>query len=465
MRKDYFLLGLGFRVIMLFFFIQLNETNHYNDASLIIYKGFLHILNGENPYSFIYELPWGTGTFYQPLNYGPLVFILFLPAMFIPIWYHDLWIGMAIMINLYSFGIAEILSNMGSRDAEFQSKIPNSNPDKDVFSNKLSSLLYYGGILFWLVPFGTTVISVFIYAPIFLTTLAFIYRKNPILSGFFLMIGALTYQIVLLLVPIFGIYYLKQNWSATFKFVLGCIPALIVLCFFIFWQYPAGTIDSLFLYTSRMPYIKCETCGNDLDRFSFFSIPHLLYIWSNGNIQVGNYFRLGVVVILGIYCLLLLFQKKESKEMAVSIIRYQILSVILFTLTTNYGQMHYLFFTIIPIFFLLQYKKPNWSKSKSINPEAPRRISDLSDEKIALSLISKTIISIVILFFALFGLHFGIPGYFLEFQIVSYQYHGWVKWVIFIVAVLMILIGIITIIYRRSKPSSQNQKSVIPGMK
>lgn len=463
MRKDHFLIGLGIRVLMLFFFIHLNETNHYNDASLIIYKGFLHILKGENPYSYIYELPWGTGTFTQPLNYGPIVFILFLPAMFIPIWYEDLWIGMAIMINLYCFGIAELISNIGSNPHTNSNPPPNIDEKSEEFKkpNETSKIerkiLYYGGILFWMIPVGTTVISVFIYAPIFISLLAFIFRRNAFLTGFFIMVGGLSYQLVLLFVPIYFVYYLKQDWKLCIKFVAGCLPAFLILLFFVFWQYPAGTIESLFLYTSTMPYVKCDNCGNNLDNFSFFSIPQLLFQWSNGSIQAGNYFRMGVVIILGVYCLWVLFNKRiiSSRELPIQILKYQIIAVILFTISNNYGQIHYLLFTIVPLILYFQFKRNNLSVAEFEEYFEPnfkiRRIFRHDRQKQAQIFIFGTVSASLLLFIFLFGLYLVVPDYFVEFKITGYKHHYWVKWLTFSIGIAVSLLGILFFLKQKNR--------------
>lgn len=363
MRKDFFYFGLSMRILMVFIFLVINETTQYNDASLIIYKGFVHLFKGENPYSYWYELNWGTGTFSQPLNYGPLVFIVFLPAMLLPFWYRDLWIGMAVMINVYAFLTAQWVSKWGSQDLSLQKEAEIITEDKDPRQNRL---LYYGGLFYWMIPLGTTSISVFIYAQIFLCTLAFIYREKPLYAGLFLTIAGLSYQLTLLFLPIYAIYYFKRNWRDLRHFIFGCIPAFLLFLFFVFWQYPAGTIDSLFLYSSSMPYEKCSTCGNNLDRWSIFSIPRLLYNWSAGQIQVGNYFRLGMIAILAIICGIYLFTHKFDKNPDFLLVKYQILAVILFTLTTNYGQSHYLIFLFIPLLYYFQIKKPDFRKQKPI---------------------------------------------------------------------------------------------------
>ncbi|MHA1673157.1 MAG: hypothetical protein ACTSYI_05970, partial [Promethearchaeota archaeon] len=340
MRKDYFIIGLGMRIVMLLVFLHINETTQYNDASLVIFKGFDHLFSGENPYSYIYELEWGTGSFFQPLNYGPLIFLIYLPAMALPIWYGDLWIGMALMINIYSFFTANFLINASHQDItkeanqdtnQFKYKLPANT--REAGQKPLNSILYYGGILYWVIPFGTTIISVFIYAQIFLCTIAFLYLRKPFLAGLLLMIAGLSYQLVLLFLPVYGVYYLKQNFHDLIRFILGCLPPLLILFFFVGWQYPAGTIDSLFLYSSTMPYVKCTTCGNDLDNWSIFSIPRLLYLWSDGDIQIGNILRMIMLVILGLICIYFLFSPIFKRSPKKWILRYQLLAITLFILT------------------------------------------------------------------------------------------------------------------------------------
>ncbi|MHA1611340.1 MAG: hypothetical protein ACTSYU_04735, partial [Promethearchaeota archaeon] len=360
MRKRYFFFGLGIRILMLLVFLHINKTTQYNDASLIIFKGFDHLFSGENPYSFIYELEWGVGTFSQPLNYGPLIFLIYLPAMALPFWYGDLWIGMALMINIYSFFTADFLIQASYQDINqsnlFEYHLRNETSVKQI-SPKHSprqSVLYYGGIIYWVIPFWTTTITVFIYAQIFLCTFAFFYRRKPFLVGLLLMIAGLSYQLVLLFLPIYAVYYLKQKFSKFLRFVLGCLPPFLILLFFIGWQYPAGTIESLFLYSGTMPYVKCPSCGNDLDNWSVFSIPRLLYLWSDGTIQIGNILRLVMLGILGSICVFFLFSPIFKKSPDKWIIRYQILAVALFILTTNYGQIHYIFFIAPPVIYLLQ---------------------------------------------------------------------------------------------------------------
>ena len=365
MRKDYFIFGLGIRILMLLVFLYINETTQYNDASLVIYKGFEHLFHGENPYSYIYELDWGVGSFSQPLNYGPLIFLIYLPAMALPFWYRDLWIGMAIMINIYSFFTANFLIKASNQEIN-QFKYQIEDGTREIGQKPRNTVLYYGGILYWVIPFGTTTITVFIYAQIFLCTVVFLYLRKPLLVGLFLMVGGLSYQLVLLFLPVYGVYYLKQNFSTFIRFLLGCIPPLLVLFFFIGWQYPAGTIESLFLYSGTMPYEKCPSCGNDLDNWSVFSIPRLLYLWSDGTIQIGNLLRMVMLVILGLICVYFLISPIFKRSPEKWILRYQILAVALFILTTNYGQIHYIFFIVPPVILLLQERRNEHKKGKIV---------------------------------------------------------------------------------------------------
>ncbi|WP_371804969.1 hypothetical protein [Candidatus Lokiarchaeum ossiferum] len=363
MRKDYFLIGLGVRLLMLLIFIYVNEDEVYNDASEIIYQALQELLGGRNPYSKSeYFLAWGNSQFSQPFNYGPVTLLVYLPAMLIPIWYNNLWIGMAIMINVYSFLIGEFVSKIGSCDRKCQKNAQISHIEKDPRENQL---LYYGGIFFWIIPVGTTCITVFIYAPILLTVLAFDKLKNPILSSLCITLAAMSYQLIYLFVPIYVVYHMKRGLKDFGFFILGALPAIFIGLIFIFWP-SGGFIESLFTYSSNMPYNKCPSCGNNFDSWSVFSIPRILFNISDGSIQIGPEARFFMFFILGVICVVYLFTKRFDSYEEWFLIKYFILSVILFTLTTNYGQSHYLIFLFIPLLYYFQMKKPDFHKQYPI---------------------------------------------------------------------------------------------------
>ncbi|MHA1744405.1 MAG: hypothetical protein ACTSWW_00305 [Promethearchaeota archaeon] len=362
MRKDYFLFGLGSRIIMLGVFLLVNQKGSYNDASEIIYYAFQNLFKGTNPYSTVYDLNWGTSTFTQPFNYGPMTLLLLLPAMLLPIWYKDLWIGMTVLINIYSFLTAEYISQLGSRDMRMQNRATISHEDKDPRQNQV---LYYGGIFFWLIPVGTTCITVFIYAPIFLAVVAFDKLRHPVISGVLISLAAMSYQLIYLFIPVFVIYHFKRGWREAARFILGCLPALLLLLLFELWP-PGGVINSLFLYTGDMPYNKCPTCNNDFDQWSVFSIPRILYNISDGAIQIGPLLRLILVILLGVLCLWYLFSHRFDHFEEFFLIRYLLAAVVGFTLTTNYGQSHYLIFLFPFLLYYYQMKKPDFRKNKPI---------------------------------------------------------------------------------------------------
>ena len=94
----------------------------YNPAGIADLKGVQvqNMIHGTNPYSVTYELHWGLTTFYQPLNYGPLTLIFYLPAMLWPTWIGSIWLGMAVMINVYSYLYSETLCKLVSKDQSLQ---------------------------------------------------------------------------------------------------------------------------------------------------------------------------------------------------------------------------------------------------------------------------------------------------------------------------------------------------------
>src|SRR6056297_1924591 len=129
LRKDYFLAGLGMRIIMLSIFLIGNHYDKYNDMSEIIFQAMNNMLQGQNPYSVTYELEWGSGTFIQPFNYGPVTLIMLLPAMLLPFWYNTLWVGMYVMINVYYYLLCNYLMKKMTFDKDLQ-KLRPSEGDK-----------------------------------------------------------------------------------------------------------------------------------------------------------------------------------------------------------------------------------------------------------------------------------------------------------------------------------------------
>jgi hypothetical protein len=363
MRRDYFLIGLGTRILMMALFVLINQDSQYNDASEIIYYAFQEMFKGNNPYSKIdYILNWGDSTFTQPFNYGPVTLILYLPAMLLPLWHNSLWLGMTVMINIYCYLIAEFLSKKGSLDVNWQIGAKINTSEKD---SRQNVLLYYGGVFFWMIPVGTTCITVFIYGSIFLLVLALLNLNTPLLSGLFISLGAFSYQIIILMVPIFAIYYLRKEWKLLWKFIIGALPGLMIFLFFEIWD-SGGIFYSLIGYNAEMPYNKCPTCANGFDQWSIFSIPRVLYNISNGNITIGPLLRIIFGCILILICIYFLIAKNQKTHPAFFVVKYCVWVIIGFTLTTNYGQSHYLIFLYPLLLFYYQAKSPDFRKKSPI---------------------------------------------------------------------------------------------------
>ena len=82
--------------------------------------------------------------------------------------------------------------------------------------------------------------------------------------------------------------------------------------------------------------------------------------------MIGNEARLVMIIILGIICLIFLFTKRYDEFPEYFMQWYFVLAVFLFTLTTNYGQAHYIIFLIIPTLYINQMRYPDFHKSKPI---------------------------------------------------------------------------------------------------
>ncbi len=389
MRKDYFFAGLGMRILMLMVFIIVNHYDHYNDMSEIIYYAMNNMLRGENPYAVMYEIEWGSGTFYQPFNYGPVTLLMLLPAMALPYWYNSFWLGMYVMNNVYSYLLSEYLMKYLAYDKGLQkenSSLYLAHKDKNQKKTKNQTYsennsqnnshlyelelrknrgIYYAGIFLWLLPFGTLVVTNFLMLPILFVTLAFGERKSPFWCSFFITMGAMCYQMVLLFIPVFAAYHYKQDIKNVWYFILGAIPASLFFMIFMVWG-PGGIIYSTFLYTSEMGYVKCPTCDHTFDNWSVFSIPKLLYVLSDGQIQIGNLTRVFLVFLLGVSLLLYIFRDDFGKYDEKYIQKYLMYAVLGFVLTNNYGQVHYFLLGVVPLLIYLQIKNPDYRKEVPI---------------------------------------------------------------------------------------------------
>jgi len=340
----------------------------------IIYQSILNLFKGINPYSVEYELKWGSVIFYQPLIYGPFAIIGFIPAMLLSNWVGSIWPGMIIINLIYEYLFCELLYRGISKDIYLQENAKIPMP----IDQQPNRFIHFIGAFFWMIPFGPGCISTILPFPTLLVGLAFYYRNNVKRSSLFISLACITYQLCLLFLPYFIIYYIKNTTMNAFKFtdiinnkkvlniiknlLMGALPAIIIFLIFLFWTNPFHLIDSMFLYPNRFPYNKVDGSGVPMDNV-YFSIPRLVYELSNGELQIGNQCRLIMFIILAIYMLYYLLSKKNNHIK--TFYKYSILATLLFILTTNNGGIHYSYFLLLPIFILIQYNHPDFWKTHS----------------------------------------------------------------------------------------------------
>ncbi|MHA1339185.1 MAG: hypothetical protein ACTSRZ_03880 [Promethearchaeota archaeon] len=380
MKLKFLIPGLIVRLIVitviLLFFNQ--DYNKFNDVGQLVYQSILNMLHGINPYSVEYELEWGITTFNQPLIYGPFALIAYLPAMLIPNWIGSIWIGMFIQSTIFEYLFCELLYSKISKDPAFQTNAKLRNAE-DPYPNKI---IHFGGGFFWILTSGILYISSFLPFPVFLVALAFYYRNNTVKSTLCISLACITYQLSFLFLPYFFVYYIKKNLPKNYKilnifsdkenlkltlnelkkFIIGILPALTIFTIFLLWENPSYIINSLFLYMSKMPYVKAPGSNHTIDEF-FVSIPKLLYELSGGTIKIGNIARLIMLACVAIYALLYLFTNKFDNHIK-TFYKYSLFAVILFLLTTNYGGIHYFYFGLFPLIALFQYKYPDFVKKR-----------------------------------------------------------------------------------------------------
>lgn len=384
MKVRYFVAGCVTRLFGFALFIIGSQGTAVNDMSEIIYLALQNLFGGINPYSVQYELHWGATTFTQPFNYGPVTLLMYLPAMLLPMWVGNWWPGMHLMATIYDFLFCEAIIKIAGKDKDLQrySKLKLDDNQKQADKRPINKFLFYAGGFLWIFPMGTVYITMFISMPVLLCCLAWCYRDNVKLSAMFIFAACMSYQLCLLILPWYLIYYIKKNLPGDFQWknifsdkdvfnnvlrtlvniLIGALPVIIVTLVFLLWDDPMHLINSLFLWSSEKGYVKApgsEIGGDEL----YFSIPKLLYEVSGGDIQIGNLARAVAFVILIAVALLYLFTDKMNDHVK-AYYQYSILAVALFILTTNIGAIHYIYFMFFPIFVMVQYKKPDFRKEK-----------------------------------------------------------------------------------------------------
>ncbi|MFX1452053.1 MAG: hypothetical protein ACFFCM_14540 [Promethearchaeota archaeon] len=368
MRTRIFFFGLIIRISSILVLLGfINVLNDLNDMNEIVYEGLIYISRGINPYGQWYFLKIFNYGYFEGHNqnyfgYGPFMFILYLPTLIWPsafasVGTMDFMPAFIIMNNIFDF---LVFYNLYKYE-----------------SFRKISWIYWANPVMVLVGAFSFFNSIF-----FLLTIGFIKLENPKLSALYFALASISYQYILIFTAFVFIYH-KDKIK---EFIMGIIPALIVMGIFFLWgprvfindvllmqfkrQYIPWTSiwakDVPIAYASSLPAIIYNLTGSGLnlpayqlfyivDNLTSDSLPliWLLYPYNfqfDFGAQISTYLT---ILTIGTFILLLLhnFLKKDRDRT----FDYMIITYCAMIVANQTGLYHYWFILLIPLLFY--YKK------------------------------------------------------------------------------------------------------------
>ncbi|MHA1269027.1 MAG: hypothetical protein ACTSPY_04505 [Candidatus Helarchaeota archaeon] len=224
----FFTIGVLLRIsfTLLYYFTVTSDWCDMNEKVWIALSDYL--INGINPYGQNYQMPVldiiNEENYFQ---YPPLIIIIHLPTL--------LWPGPARMglIDFYpAFYIIHFIIDI-------------------YIFYRLWNAGYYGsaiGVWIFASPlFAMLDFSNFIMVPMLFIILAYLNMDNAFKSSLYIGLGVASYTYVAIPALFFFIYhYRKSKWNGLKKFILGLIPAILIILPFFIWD-PITFISDIFI--------------------------------------------------------------------------------------------------------------------------------------------------------------------------------------------------------------------------
>ncbi len=346
--------GLIVRVATLFgFLIFFNIGGDLNDMNELLYKGMINLIQGIYPYGQTYQLTTFGGTFTQSyFNYPPIAILFHLPAL--------LWPGP------HSIGTIDFM--------------PGFFLLHTIFDFITYYRLYQAGHtrapgMIWINP-GMVFVNIitFLSLPLLLLTLTMLNIDDPFRCGLYASLLATSYQIGIVFLPFFIIYYFHQNKLT--PIILGMLPAILITGLF-FILNPIGLFHDLivaqFLLRYPINWMDPNPTSPFFNRyyplaFLFMgSIPALIFNFAIGLGVQPEYaprLALPMILLVGLLGLILLIQLYKKPRRGLSILFSGLILALLIASTTE-GIAHYWVLTILLPFHAWRYREDYWPRKKS----------------------------------------------------------------------------------------------------
>ncbi|MHA1300434.1 MAG: hypothetical protein ACTSO9_13525 [Candidatus Helarchaeota archaeon] len=364
-----FLIGLIVRIATILIFLGLsNVLNDLNDMNEILYQALSYLGRGVNPYGQWYFLKifnygYFEGHNQQFFGYGPFMLILYLPTLLWPstiasIGTMDFMPAFVIMNNIFDFIVFYQIHKYKT------------------FRN--ISWIYWANPLLVLVGIFSFFNSIFL-----LLTLGFINIEKPRLAALYFTLAAIAYQYILIFLAFVFIYH-KDKLK---EFLLGVLPALIIVGIFFLWG-PSVFINDVFFMQFKRNYISWTSVwARDVPVAYACSIPALVFNLTGGALVISAYqlyiltlnsigigipplwwpynfqFDFGLqisnyLMILTLITITILVLHNFLKNDRDRMFDYMIIAYCAVIVANQTGLYHYWFLLLIPLLFY--YKKHNF---------------------------------------------------------------------------------------------------------
>ncbi|TFF86739.1 MAG: hypothetical protein EU551_00665 [Promethearchaeota archaeon] len=343
-----FVLGMLMRFLVLTYYFSVVYVD-WNDMNEKVWLAILNLISGINPYGQEYtmevlNLVGGNANTEPWFQYPPLALLIHLPAL---IWPGPSSIG--VMDFMPAFMLIHLIMDFYMYYRLY----------KAGYHWSAAAIWTLAGALFIALDFIT-----FISVPLMFLILAYLNMDKSFKSALYIGLGVATYTYLALPALFFLIYHFKKSkWKGLIKFIVGLIPAVLIILPFLLWD------PSIFVHDILLSQSARNTAGNFLfpkygsDWWWLHLYSITPYINSLYNIIVDPsqplYIENLTTVLTGLaflFCIYYLY-KFYKKPYRGKLVYWSCLALLAVTIVSAAGFFYYLLLPIIILIFLIDLRK------------------------------------------------------------------------------------------------------------
>ncbi|MBD3230215.1 MAG: hypothetical protein GF329_18700 [Candidatus Lokiarchaeota archaeon] len=343
-----FMIGMLMRFLVLWYYFNI-VTVDWNDMNEKLLIALEYLINGINPYGQEYRMEVLNLVEPNPnvehwFQYPPLALVIHIPVL--------LWPGSQ-SIGTMDFMSAFMLLHLIMDFYMFYKLY------KAGYHWSATAIWCFAGALFIALDFIT-----FISVPILFMVMAYLNMDKPFKSSLYIGLGVATYTYLAIPALFFLIYHVKKNrWKGLFKFIIGLIPAILIILPFLLWDPNVFVHDIIFSQSARNTAgnFLFPKYGSDWWWLHLFSItPYInslynLIVDPTQALYINNLTTVltACAFIFSFYYLYKFFKKPYRGKL----VFWTFLTLFVITFVSAAGFFYYLLLPIIILIFLIDLRK------------------------------------------------------------------------------------------------------------